>query len=70
MDNNRLTAVDIASNPELVQIVINGNNIPEVDVRNNLKLKMNILYKDEATKIIATPDQMKTYTKAPVVIAQ
>jgi len=70
VDNNKLTAIDVSQNPELVQIVINGNNIAEVDVRNNPKLKMNILYKDEATKIIGTPEQMKTYSRAPVVIAQ
>lgn len=70
VDNNKLTAIDVSQNPELVQIVVNGNNIAEVDVRNNPKLKMNILYKDEATKIIGTPEQRKRYTRAPVVIAQ
>ncbi|GAB3014816.1 hypothetical protein GCM10027051_18010 [Niabella terrae] len=68
VDDNQLSSLDISGNPALTQFFINGNKIDQIDITRNQKLMMEILYMDDHVKIIGTPEQMKKYKKAPVVI--
>ncbi|MCT2406398.1 hypothetical protein NZD88_02365 [Chryseobacterium antibioticum] len=67
IDNNQFEKLDLTNNPELIQIVINKNNIKTIDITQNPNLMMNVLYVDDNVKIIGTPEQMKNYTKAPII---
>ncbi|MGS0748499.1 hypothetical protein [Halpernia sp. GG3] len=55
----------MSNNSKLIQFIIKGNQIAEIDITKNPNLKMNILYIDGNVKIIGTKEQMGKYSPAP-----
>lgn len=56
--DNHLTTLDLTKNPEIIQVMLTNNLITELDIRNNSKLKTQILYLDKTVRITGTAQQL------------
>jgi hypothetical protein len=68
LNDNNLSSIDISKNIELIQINIERNPLTEIDIRNNKKLKVDIMYIDDAVHIIGNEDP-ETHTNLTITEA-